>query len=242
MTKLEFLEKLTAELTRKNVADTDDIIEEYDQHFAFKLADGCSEEEIAARLGDPEAIAAQYDDLPSDSRGGKRAITVLGLGVADFFFGILCVLLCAWGAVMAAFALACGAAAAGLLTSIRGSFFSLIPEMPYHCAVILGIALAALAVLTVAGTIYFFGFISQLMRSFGRFHCNTLAAANGRAALPYLPVYPQFSAKTSRTLRMLSVTAVTVFAVCFIAGFAVCAITAGSFEFWHAWGWFGHAR
>ena len=53
MTKLEFLELLKKELNNNNVADCDEIVYEYEQHFAFKLKDGYSEEEISAKLGNP---------------------------------------------------------------------------------------------------------------------------------------------------------------------------------------------
>lgn len=59
MTRNEFVTQLTAELHKRNVAAAD-VVEEYQQHFSFKLADGYSEEEIAARLGDPVALAAQF--------------------------------------------------------------------------------------------------------------------------------------------------------------------------------------
>lgn len=45
MTKLEFMNKLASELHKRNIADTADVLEEYEQHFAFKLADGYTEEE-----------------------------------------------------------------------------------------------------------------------------------------------------------------------------------------------------
>ena len=60
MTKFEFMEQLKEELTKNNIADVSDIISEYEQHFTFKLADGFSEEEIAANLGSPIQIAAQF--------------------------------------------------------------------------------------------------------------------------------------------------------------------------------------
>ena len=56
MTKHEFITRLTNELHKRNVADSADIVEEYEQHFAFKLVDGYSEEEIAAKLGNPEEL------------------------------------------------------------------------------------------------------------------------------------------------------------------------------------------
>lgn len=241
MSKTEFLEKLALELKHKNVSDVSDIIDEYEQHFAFKLADGYSEEEIAAKLGDPKAIAAQYNTISTECKYSKKAITVVGLGVTDLFFSILCVLLYAWEIIIGALVVVFGTATIGLLANIRASIFTFISTMPYHCALVLGIAFAALTVLSVVGIIYFFNFIRQLMRSFGRFHKNTLAAASGKATLPSVTVYPQFSAKTKRILRKLSVFASTIFAICFVVGFAVCAVSAGSIEFWHIWGWFGYA-
>ena len=60
MKKTEFLNKLREELEKRNVADAADILEEYEQHFDLKLADGFFEEEIAARLGDLPAGRAEY--------------------------------------------------------------------------------------------------------------------------------------------------------------------------------------
>ena len=42
MKKHEFMARLENELRRRNVADSADVIEEYEQHFAFRLADGYS--------------------------------------------------------------------------------------------------------------------------------------------------------------------------------------------------------
>ena len=62
MTKNEYMARLANELHRRNVADAADVAEEYEQHFAFKLADGYSEEEIAVKLGVPEELAAQFGE------------------------------------------------------------------------------------------------------------------------------------------------------------------------------------
>lgn len=241
MTKAEFLEIMSQGLKSCGAADAADILEEYEQHFAFKLADGYSEEEIVARLGDPKAITAQYEGVRAEKRSGKKAIAVIGLGAADVFFGLLCVLLYAWQIVMGALVLAFGAAAVALFAGIRESVVVYIPQMPYLCAVLLGAALAALAVLTAVGTVYFSAFVRQLMRSFGRFHQNTLATASGKAVRPSLPVYPQFAAKSRRRLRKAAMISAVVFAASFAAGAIACVFCAGGLEFWHIWGWFGYA-
>lgn len=239
MTKTEFLENLSRALTHSGTPDAADIVEEYRQHFTFKLADGYSEEEIAARLGAPEEIAAQYETASGKPDGGKKGLAMVGLGVADFFFGVLCVLLWAWGTVMCVLTLGSGILGVCLMGSLwRGPM----PVLPQHCGIVLGVAFAALAVLTLVGAVYFFGFVRQLIRAFGRFHKNTLASASGGAVLPALPVYPQFSAKSKRRLRRTGLVSAVIFAACFVMGFVLCAISAGAVEFWHTWGWFGYGR
>ena len=238
MKKTEFLSKLSQELERRNVADAADILEEYEQHFDLKLADGYVEEEIAARLGDPAMLAAQFDggeDRPKPESGGK-ALTVIALGIADVFAGLFFLLLAGFGIVLAAAALSFGAAAVCLLGGLN--ICGLLPAMPYWCGAILALSLAALAVLFAVGCVYYGAFLRQLIRSFGRFQHNALANASGSAVLPPLPVAPQFAPKKKRRLRATALIALALFAACFVLSYVVCALSAGSLEFWHVWGWF----
>ncbi len=102
MTKNEFITQLTNELNRRKVADFADVVEEYEQHFAFKLADGYSEEEIAAKLGDPAVLAAQFGETDTvRQKSGNKPLMVVGLCFADLFAGLFFMLLAAWGVVMA---------------------------------------------------------------------------------------------------------------------------------------------
>lgn len=239
MKRDEFLSKLKNELKKNNIID-DDIISEYEQHFAFKMADGFSEEEIAAKLGDPAVLAAQFENTNEDKKyGGKKTIAVIGLSFADFFTGIFFSLLIAWEAVMAVFSLANVVLAMCLFTGI--SPWSFIPPMPYWCGLVFGLSIVALAVLTAVGCIYFAAYIRQLMRSYGRFHHNIIAAASGNAVLPALAIHPKLPAKTNRRIRSVALFSLAVFAVCFVLGMIVSMISSGALEFWHAWGWFGYS-
>lgn len=237
MTKNEFMTLLASELHRNKVADTADVLEEYEQHFAFKLADGYSEEEIAVRLGDPVALAAQFGDAPKQRRGSKP-LTVVGLCFADLFAGLFFLLMAAWELVMAAAGLSFAGVSVCLLGGLNPN--GLIPAMPYWCGAILALSFLVLSVLSVVGCGYYGAFLRQLIRSFGRFQHNTLAAASGNAVLPALAINPQFSAKTKRRLRSAALVSLALFAACFVLSFAVCALSAGSFQFWHAWGWFAN--
>lgn len=148
-------------------------------------------------------------------------LTWLWLGWADLFFGLFSALLLSFGAVLAACVLSFGAAGVCLVGNLRTLPYIMLPEMPYWCGAILGLSLLALCVLSVVGCIWFFAFVRQIWRAYGRFHHNALAPSHGAAVLPELPIAPQF-------------------AVCFVLAFAVCALSAGSFQFWHVWGWFGY--
>lgn len=99
MTKLEFMNQLASELHKRNIADAADVLEEYEQHFAFKLSDGYSEEEIAARLGSPADLAAQFEPAPQGAKRRSAALTWLWLGWVDVFFGLFTILLLALFAV-----------------------------------------------------------------------------------------------------------------------------------------------
>lgn len=90
MTKSEFMTALASELNQRKIADSDDILDKYRQHFAFKLADGYTEEEIAAKLGVPLRLAAQFEPSDAPKSGERRSsvLTWLWLAWADLFFGV----------------------------------------------------------------------------------------------------------------------------------------------------------
>lgn len=238
MTKQQFLDQLETGLKQQNIPDASDILEEYRQHFDFRLADGYSEEEIAARLGNPMALASQFTDASPSRRGCRSALTVAGLCVAHLFAGCFFALLAAWEAVMTGISLSCAILAVCLLGNLP--IARLIPPMPYWCGAVLGIAAGALAVLAAIGCIYFFAFLRQLARSYGRFRHNTLAAASGRPVLPSLAIHPRFAPKTARRLRTATLVTLALFGASFLLGLGACVLSAGALEFWHAWGWFGY--
>lgn len=236
MTKAEYLSAFGRELKRLGVADAGDVLEEYEQHFEFKGRDGCTEEEISARLGDPAALAAQFAGTGTAS--GSGALTAVGLGFMWIFAALFFVLLAAWAAVMAAFAIACAACAVCLAVGVDAG--GIIPDMPYYCALLYALALAALSVLSAVGTVYYALFVRAVVRAWARFAHNTLASARGGAALPALPVAPSLPAARARRARRVALAALAVFAACFVLGAVVSMLSAGGIQFWHAWHWFGY--
>ena len=73
MTKSEYLSRFETALKKTGITDTEEILSEYKLHFAYKIADGYSEQEISAKLGDPAALAEQFaTDVQARAGGGKK--------------------------------------------------------------------------------------------------------------------------------------------------------------------------
>lgn len=233
MTKTEYLELLRLELKKNNVADMADILAEYEQHFAFKLADGHSEEEIAARLGAPQVIAAQFDSAGEKQAAGKGGFFIrTALFFAAIAEALFFILFLAWDLVMAASTLAFAVLGVCLVGGVN--FMGLIPYMPYLGGLLLGISVIGLAVLFGGASCYCFAFLRQMIRASVRWHRNMLSAS----ALPPLPWHPQFKPKTKRGLRTAMLCAVIVFGVFLIVADIVLMLEAGTMGFWHHWNWF----
>lgn len=235
MNKTEFINTLTNTLKERKIQDVADIVAEYEQHFLFKMADGYSEEEIAARLGDPKALGKQFDSETTKVATGNKTIVAIGLVFMDIIVTLLFVLLFTWVIVMSAVAVASVATSVCLIFNLNIS--NLIP-MPYFVALISAVMSLALAVLAAVGTVYFWLYAQQLVRSYFRWHRNTLAATSGQALLPSIPAHPQISAARNRGMRKIALVALTVFVITFQAGYIIAALAAGALEFWHVWGWF----
>lgn len=60
MTKQEFMNFLKYELEKNQIKNINEIIADYEEHFAHALAQNKSEEEICKNLGSPESIAKAY--------------------------------------------------------------------------------------------------------------------------------------------------------------------------------------
>ncbi|NCU26470.1 DUF1700 domain-containing protein [Candidatus Nomurabacteria bacterium] len=248
MTKNDFLAKLMQTLEERKIAETEDIVSEYEQHFAFKLADGFTEEEIARKLGDPVSIAEQYENVSAGPYGNvnaksyaisrNRALNALkfiGIVFADIFAAPFMIILFAWQIVMVALSAACAILSVCLVGDLN--IGSVLPPIPHGISVIYGIAFAALALLSAVGFVWFGAFVRQLIKSYGRFHHNALVTDE---PLPSLPVNPQFSPKRNRRLRTAALVVLIVLIVAVVLAIVISALSAGAVEFWHEWGWFGY--
>lgn len=243
MDKNEFIGTLSKKLRELRVTDVDDIISEYEQHFAFKLQDGHTEEEIALRLGNPEDIARQFASpkgLRSASNThfgwGHVVLTAIGLGITDILAVSLLLFLCAFVLICATASIASAVFGFSLMFNLSG--FGFLPFMPYYCAIVFALALFALAVLAAVGTLYCALYVRQLLRAYCRWRTNVFAAARGKPQYPPLQMSPRIPPVANRRLRAVTLFALTAFAVTFITAFVISQISSGALGFWHKWKWF----
>ena len=233
MNKKDYLIALRMELERRNVPDLEEIIEEYDEHFRFKLADGYAESEIAVKLGPPERIAAQFESEEEEETYKKaglgRKLLSCFVCIPEIIAGIVFL---AWDIVIAAAAIAF--TGLGVALAAQLDWTGIIPEMPYRSALVFGICAFALAVLVGCAAFYCFAFLKQSIKSRARWHKNLVSGAK----LPPLPASPQFSGKAKRVFRAIVHYTAAAAGVSFILAYVLSALAAKSVEFWHAWEWF----
>lgn len=229
MNKEQYLSILRKELHVNKVGDIEEIIAEYEDHFAHKMSDGYSEEEIAAKLVKPAVIAKQFV-LDTESPKGANVMTKIGAVCLDSVMIWIDI-------TLYLFVLALGAGAIGLLTGgvylvfCRGLSFA---PMPVMARVLTGISVIALAVMTGTGAIYYTLFLNQLNKAYFHWHKNVMT---GRIS-PAYSTTPKLSGKPRRRLRIITLISLLVFIVSFAVGYVHMTISAGALGFWHVWDWF----
>lgn len=237
MNKQSYLNELNTQLKTNHVEDIEEIIAEYNEHFARKMADGYSEEEIASKLGKPKDIALQFAPAESktEKNHGNKILTGIGLFFADLFAVPFFIVMYAWMFVLGAVSIS--SALCGISLIIRPLLptdIIFLPPMPYTGGVIMGAMMIAFGVLAAAATVYSCALSVQMGKSYMRWHKNM---TNDGKYPPY-SMHPILKDQLRRKLRAVSLIALVVFGATFIIGYIVLSASAGSLGFWHVWHWF----
>lgn len=231
MTRAEFMTAFVRELRELGVPDINDITAEYESHFDFRLADGYTEEEIAARLGDPHGLAMQFEAPPS-RRTPKRLLTLFAATLVDLLASLVGLMLVAWLIVLCA--LSAAAATVGFCLALNVNVLSLLPDMPYANALLFGLSFISLGLFVACCTLYCGAYIRQWLRVYLRARARMLSGS----ALPEKSIHPAIRRPLAMTLSLTSMISLAAFGVLFIVSFVILAIRCGDIQFWHALGWF----
>ena len=247
MNKQEYLAALEKALRSNGVRDLEDITQEYSEHFDMKIADGFSEEEIAAKLASPDELAGQYKEIVTETRkkgdGGVigKIFKTIGVVLLDMAAFPTLLVFYIWVFTLGVIALANAVAGVVLVTGIgqseliQTSRYIYIPDMPYISSLLTGLALLGLAVLSAIGAEYCRLYVNQSTRKYMRWHKNVLT---GGPKLPPIPLSPLVTHKKRRVMRTLVFVSLLLFGIALVAGVVSMMVISGSFEPWHEWGWF----
>ncbi|MBT0668889.1 DUF1700 domain-containing protein [Novosphingobium profundi] len=183
MTRLEFIRRLEMGLKGLPADDVDDILADYAEHFDAGMAEGRSEADIAAALGDPARIARELR-FEAGSRNWKSArspssafaaiVAFVGLASLDILI-LLPIVLAVLGTLLALFVAALAVFIAGGFVLVAGPFSGF--PGGWAVALLAGLgtmagAIAAGAVLTLLSI-----WIINAIIWFGRLHFRVLEPA-----------------------------------------------------------------
>ncbi|MBH0111366.1 DUF1700 domain-containing protein [Novosphingobium sp. YJ-S2-02] len=183
MTRLEFIRRLEAGLKGLPREDVDDILADYGEHFTAGMAEGRSEAEIAAALGDPARLARelrfefgqrnwQSDRSPRSAMAA--IIAFVGLASIDILI-LLPIVLAVLGTVAALFVAVLALFISGGFVLIVGPFGGFPGGWAVALLAGLGImagSIAGAALLTIVSI-----WIINALMWFGRLHYKVLEPA-----------------------------------------------------------------
>ena len=150
MNRAEFLARLRRGLVGLPAATANEIVADYEAHFADGAAAGRSEAEVAEALGDPdrlsEAGAQRRRQEPSASSAAGAVFGILGLGAIDILI-LLPIALPVFGTVLSLLLGGVGVFIAGGFVMVAGAFMGL--PGGALAAALLGVGLMGLGIFMV---------------------------------------------------------------------------------------------
>ncbi len=187
MNRAHFMAQLRDGLAGLHHTDISDIVSDYERHFVDGAADGRSEDEVAAALGDPARLARElraevgFKRWEQNRNAGNFVGVVLALlGLATIDFIILLPVLCALAAIFFGLSVGC----LGLIVGGSYLLFNLLPfgwghEMSNPLAQgLIGIGLIAGAIGLGALLLWLMEIIAKLLIRYARLHFRLFDSAN----------------------------------------------------------------
>ncbi len=111
----------------------------------------------------------------------------------------------------------------------------LIPYMPYFPALMVGISLFGLAILSAIDTFYLFMYAKQWGKIYLRW-CENIA---NDSHYPQISKHPKISKKTSTKIKFITMIGLVCFVTALLIGFiSMCIASSNSMQPWHIWHWF----
>lgn len=163
----------------------------------------------------------------------RNTLSIIGLIFIDLFVLIFFIFMLLWILVLGIFTIAMLLLSICLFFNIN--FCNLIPYIPYHCKVLLGVTSLALTVLSVIGTSWFIELTKKLFKMYKKYHHKVITNSNDEIDINlHTPIF----GSNKKKLKTLTIITLIVFVIFLIIFLITCMITSGNIAFYHEWNWF----
>ena len=185
MNRAHFMAQLRDGLSGLHHSDIDDILRDYDSHFADGAADGRSEDEVAAALGDPARLARElraevgfrrWEQNRSPGNLLGVVLALLGLATIDFVF--LLPFLCGLAAVFFGLSVACLGCVVGGTYLLFSLLWGGVVMGTFAVQLLAGLGLISGAIGGGALLLWIMEAIAKLLIRYARLHFRLFDTAN----------------------------------------------------------------
>ena len=154
---------------------------------------------------------------------------IIGLIILDIFAVLFFIFMLAWLVVMISFAISLIIITVCLIGNIN--LYNIIPNIPYHCKILLSISFLSLAILTITSSLLYTDLINNLKGRYKNYHKNIFLNLSNKYEGKSL-------FKNKKLIKKVAIISLITFIIIFILSIVVCMITANNIAFWHKWNWF----
>jgi len=159
MNKLQFLKLLRSELGTMPIKEQNELLEDYETHYAFGQQEGKTEEEISIELGDPlqlavEAIEEYHRNYPLNSKPtatrSRTILSIVGLFMLNFVLAVVPLGISIWAVWVCLFV----SSAIFVITPVLALFDFIIHSYFVSGKLFASLMLSGVGILLVIGVIY----------------------------------------------------------------------------------------
>ena len=214
MTKDQFIDALRQGLKKHNIKDVDDIIRDYEDYFKEQLSLGKKESEISLKLGDLKSIINDYAESSSNTKKKWFDLVTVGFIAIPLLIILYGLLISFFGGALATWGIA-------IYYLFRLDSLSFMPHIPTGVHLIYVLMMLAWSIFFFSLSIRFAATIKSMTTQYvvkqtiriGDYHIKDI----------YIKLF-NYSLIIGSSL--------------FVIGYAISALIAKDFQYWHVWDWF----
>ncbi|WP_163249380.1 DUF1700 domain-containing protein [Clostridium niameyense] len=220
--KGKYLDAMQYELSKNNVTDIEDIIDQFKEHFDLKMLDGYTEQEIIKQLLNPKELALQYEDdsyskksvITNSIKNGSIGVMKIILLIIPYmaiiptlisvYITVFCGFIISFSGVLAAFSMLSGITFGGVVS---------VPHFPIVQNTLVALICLCLSVCLVPLTYIIIKYLNRISLKFANW---TVSFISGKYRLPVL-MNKVIKPQKGRVLRNIILVSLFISLILFVA-------------------------